>query len=111
LFTVSANSETGALLGPGKKGQRVRLQYVSGAWAYGTVLAESPDEPSHPQLKLALWGIADGKAEKIAVVPAGTKSKAFVEVLKQDFQEVRIMMNDIGKGDNSGEVTYKGSIR
>ena len=41
----------------------------------------------------------------------GTKATPFAEPLKKDYEEIRIGINDTSKSDNSGEVTFKVSIR
>lgn len=111
-FTIEANDQAGRLIGAAKKGQRVRVQYVDGKWT-GLRNGDpvSPDETKSTMHQLTIIGTAGGKEELIVVVPSGTKQRAFPETLKKDYEEIRLRINDSPRGDNSGVVTYKASIK
>ena len=110
VFKIDAHSNEGTLVGPGKKGQHLRIQYVDGKWI-SSKTAMSPDEPSHPMQQVQVFGILGGQEEVIAVVPGGTKHRAFLQLLKKDYEEVRLRANDGERSDNSGEVIYKAAIK
>lgn len=107
---IDAKSNEGTLVGPGKRGQHIKLQYVDGKWT-ASDKPMSPDEPSHPMQQVQVFGTSGGKEEVIAVVPGGTKHRAFLQVLKKDYEEIRLRINDGERGDDSGEVTYKAAIK
>jgi hypothetical protein len=109
-FTIDSRSNAGAVIGPGKKGQKVSVQYVDGLWTTNGGEKVSPDKPPHAFAQVKLAGVADGQTEVIALIPGGTKTKAYVETLKKDYAEIRLEINDTVKEDNAGEATYKVSI-
>jgi hypothetical protein len=109
-FVVDSRSSTGTAIGPGKKGQKVTVQYVSGAWSTDAGAVASPDNPPHRFAQATLQAVVDGQTEVIALIPGGTKARAYTETLKKDYAEIRLGINDTYKDDNSGEVTYKVSI-
>jgi hypothetical protein len=110
-YTVDSRSDTGTLIGAGKKNQKVRAEYVEGLWSTNGKLKVSPDSPPHAFAQVAIVGVVRGTSEIIAVIPGGTKNKPHIETLAKDYDEIRLMINDTSKEDNSGEVTYKVSIR
>ncbi len=108
---ISARSDTGTSLGPAKKGQKFRVQYVDGVWTSSGNTNLSPDSAPHGFVKVALIGVAGGKEEIVALVPNGTKARAFSDEFKKDYEQVWLRINDNSKNDNSGDVTYKASIK
>ncbi len=110
-YTVSARSDEGAGIGAGRKGQKVRIQYVEGLWVSSGGLKVSPDRPPHGYAQAALVGSIGGERELIAVVPGGTRAAPFVEKLARDYEALWIVINDTVKGDNAGEVIYRAEIR
>ena len=45
------------------------------------------------------------------VIPNGTKSRAFTDDFKKDYEQVWLRINDHTKSDNVGDVIYKASIK
>lgn len=112
VVSIDGHDDKGTLLGPGKRGQRVRVAYVEGTWSIGGTDQRSPEEPTHPISQVQIIGITPaGVEEVIAVVPGGTKRHTFSEGLKKDYSEVRLRCNDGNRTDNSGVVKYKAAIR
>lgn len=110
-ITISARSDAGVTLGPAKKGQRLKVQYVEGQWTSSGNVPVSPDSAPHAFVKVAVVGVTAGKEEVITMVPSGTKQRAFSDDFKKDYEQVFLRINDHTKADNSGEVTYKASIK
>jgi hypothetical protein len=111
-YSIEANNQDGVSVGTGKKGQRVKVQYVDGKWTgLRTGDPVSPDETKSTMHQLTIIGLIDKKEELIVVVPGGTKQRAFSETLKKDYEDIRLRINDTPRGDNSGVVTYKASIK
>jgi len=110
-LTISSRSDSGTALGPAKKGQRLRVQYVEGEWTSSGGAAVSPDSAPHAFAKLAVVGVSGGKEEVIMMVPNGTKTRPFSEDFKKDYEQVYLRINDHTKADNSGDVTYKAAIK
>ncbi len=110
-ISISSRSDTGAALGPAKKGQRIRVQYVDGTWTSSGNTQVSPDNAPHAFAKVAVVGVAGGKEEIIMMIPNGTKTRPFNEDFKKDYEQVFLRINDHTKADNSGDVTYKAAIK
>lgn len=108
---IAARSDIGLPLGSAKKGQRIRVQYVSGTWSSTGGPPVSPDDAPHAFVKVAVVGLINGEEEVAMVIPNGTKSHAFSEDFKKDYEQVWLRINDHTKSDNVGEVTYKVSIK
>ena len=110
VFAIDAKDNQGMLVGVGKKGQRIHVQYVEGMWVASAEEKHSPDEPTHPMQQVEIIGITLAGEEVIALVPGGTKRHAFSEGFKKDYSEVRLRCHDGTRNDNSGSVKYKVSI-
>ena len=111
VFAIEAGDNKGTLLGPVKKGQRIKIQYVEGTWSVSEGKMRSPEEPFHAMQQVAIIGITEAGEELVALVPGGTKNRTFSEGFKKDYTEVRLRCNDGTRNDNSGAVKYKASIR
>ena len=111
VYSIDAHDNKGTVLGPAKKGQRIRIQYVEGMWVVSGGSQRSPEEPTHPISQVVIVGMTAAGGEVVAVVPGGTKKRAFSESFKKDYTEVRLRCNDGTRDDNSGAVKYKASIR
>ena len=94
-----------------KKGQRLHIQYVDGLWITAGTKLVSPDNAPHQYAKVVVIGVAEGKEEVVMIVPSGTKARPFSDALKKDYEQVFLRINDDVKSDNSGEVTYKATIK
>ena len=110
-IVISSRSKTGTALGPAKKGQRLHIQYVDGLWITAGTKLVSPDNAPHQYAKVVVIGVAEGKEEVVMIVPSGTKARPFSDALKKDYEQVFLRINDDVKSDNSGEVTYKATIK
>ena len=100
-FVIDSRSDTGTLIGPAKKGQRVSVQYVDGLWRT-TNGGEKVSRYRQTAMPFA-QGDAGGRrgrdeTETIAVIPGGTKGRAYVEALKKDYKEIRGGINDTVQG-------------
>ena len=112
VYVIEAKDDKGTLIGPAKRGQRIRAQYVEGTWSASEGKMRSPEEPAHPMQQVAVIGItAAGEDEVVAIVPGGTKRRTFSEAFKKDYTEIRLRCNDGTRNDNFGSVKYKASIR
>lgn len=111
VYSIDAKDEKGTLVGPARKGQRIHAQYVEGTWVVSEGKMRSPEEPFHPMQQVAVVGITAAGEEVVAIIPGGTKKRAFSESFKKDYTEVRLRCNDGTRNDNSGTVKYKVSIR
>lgn len=111
VVAIDAHDDKGTLLGPGRKGQRVRVAYVEGTWVVAGAGQRSPEEPTHPISQVDIIGISPAGEEVIALVPGGTKRRTFSEALKKDYTEIRLRCHDENRSDNSGIVKYKAAIR
>lgn len=112
VYEINAKDNKGTLVGPAKKGQRIHVQYVEGTWSVSEGKNHSPEDPGLPMHQVAVVGTtAAGDEEVVALVPAGTKRRAFSEGFKKDYTEVRLRSNDGTRNDNFGTVKYKASIR
>jgi hypothetical protein len=109
-ITISSR-DGGTALGPAKKGQRLRVQYVDGEWTTTGGQPVSPDNAPHAFAKVAVVGVVAGKEEVIMMLPNGTKQRPFTDDFKKDYDQVYLRINDHTKDDNSGDVTYKATIK
>ena len=53
VFAIEAGDNKGTLLGPVKKGQRIKIQYVEGTWSVSEGKMRSPEEPFHAMQQVA----------------------------------------------------------
>jgi hypothetical protein len=110
-ITISSREANGTALGPAKKGQRLRVQYVDGEWTTSGGAPVSPDSAPHAFAKVAVVGVVGGKEEVIMMLPNGTKQRPFTDDFKKDYDQVYLRVNDHTKDDNTGDVTYKATIK
>ena len=112
---ISADSETGYLLGAVPRGSVLAVQYVSGKWkSWGGIATENPDaaQPAGgDRCRLAVVEVLPGKGpvvRTLGLVPADTVTKPFVWRADRDYSTLAVRINDTdGEWKNPGSVQYK----
>ena len=115
-LTIKASNEQGVPVGTGKSGSEISLRYKGGKWkGWGRIPTGHPDSltaSAGENNRLAIFGIKTGseQLERLVVVPAGTAKTPFTYKFEDNYQEVRLRMNDDGDknwGPNPGSVRYE----
>ncbi|RCS53892.1 hypothetical protein DTL42_01615 [Bremerella cremea] len=115
---VDSQLAVGYMIGAVKKGDTIRLSYISGKWkAWGRLASESPDAEyigGGEKCRLALSALENqSEIVKLAVVPGMTDIRPFTWTADKDYPTVFLQINDTD-GDFSSnppsDVKYSLSI-
>jgi len=116
--TIPANSEKGFVIGPVKKGTKLGLQYVSGKWkGWGSIPDICPDKTDGRGGSTCLLAVVaftrDGRAQRLTLVPQGTKQKPFIFEIPQDVEQLVLRINgrDNKWRGNPGKVVYNVAVQ
>lgn len=103
-FTISATSN-GVPIGSFKKGQKISIQYISGAWGYGGSMGKrviSPDNPTRSNAAAAAVVSPSGETRNI---PPGTAKASYTFTVTENGVHA-IRMTDRDRKNNRGSATY-----